>query len=121
MKCDTVTKSCLHWYQKDFYPSEPIFVPRKKREGNTSEGEGTEKGEDSEWKGGKELETDFEDDGIVLSLVNSEVTETDLFLLILDGKTFKELARAAVSTPSSIPAGFHGYFFDRHSSHATKY
>ena len=58
----------------------------------------------------KDLE---EDDGIVLSLVNSEVVETDLFLLVLDAKTFRELARAHVSTPSSIPAGFHGVFIDK--------
>lgn len=100
MKCDTVSKSCLHWYQKDFYPSEPIFVPRSKSGSCRDENESEEEDLD-------------EDDGIVLSLVNSEVVETELFLLVLDGKTFKEVARAQVSTPSAIPAGFHGYFFDK--------
>lgn len=104
MKCNTVSKTCLHWFQKGFYPSEPIFVPRKKEKvlNETESEEGIGNGEE-------EVE---EDDGIVLSLVNSEVIETDLFLLVLDGKTFKELARAYVSAPSSIPAGFHGHFID---------
>lgn len=106
MKCDTVSKSCLHWYQEGFYPSEPIFVPRKKVLEETESEDGRIGKEDEE----EDLD---EDDGIVLSLVNSEVIETDLFLLVLDGKTFKELARAYVSCPSSIPAGFHGYFVDR--------
>lgn len=107
MKCDTVSKSYVHWYQKGFYPSEPIFVARSKC-GIGQEGEGDEN--ESEKKEEEDLD---EDDGIVLSLVNSEVVETELFLLILDGKTFKEVARAHVTTPSAIPAGFHGYFFDK--------
>ena len=71
--------------------------------------------DETEREGGKRnVEKDLdEDDGIVLSLVNSEVIETDLFLLVLDGKTFKELARAYISAPSAIPAGFHGYFIDK--------
>lgn len=49
MKCNVETKECLHWYEEDYYPSEPIFVPHP--------------------------EPKSEDDGVVLSAVVSEVDE----------------------------------------------
>lgn len=89
MKCDTSHKSSLYWFEEDYYPSEPMFVSRP---GATDE-----------------------DDGLVISAVVSEVKENEGFLLVLDGQSFKEVARANFTTPSALPAGFHGYFLNKSS------
>jgi carotenoid cleavage dioxygenase-like enzyme len=71
------------WGQDGWLPSEPVFVPRP---GATEE-----------------------DDGVVLCVVldaNSEPPET--FLLVLDARSFTELARA--KTPHPVPFGLHGAF-----------
>ena len=47
-----------------------------------------------------------EDDGVVLSLVAD--ADGSSFLLILDARSFEELARARL--PHGIPYGFHGAF-----------
>ena len=65
-------------------PSEPIFVPKP------------------------DASDDEEDDGVVLSVVLEQRTKRS-FLLILDAKTFKELARAYL--PVHIPLSFHGNFY----------
>ncbi|RWS08685.1 beta:beta-carotene 9' [Dinothrombium tinctorium] len=84
MKCDTRTKSIVLWEENNFYPSEPIFVPRP--------------------------DAIDEDDGIILSSVISEIENNKGFLLILDAKSMKEIARAEMETPSYLPPDFHGYF-----------
>ena len=48
--------------------------------------------------------------GVILSAVLSEDDETKAFLLLLDAKSFKEIARASFETPSAITGDFHGLF-----------
>ncbi|XP_074593097.1 carotenoid-cleaving dioxygenase, mitochondrial-like [Brevipalpus obovatus] len=95
MKCDTLKKRQKIWFQNDYYPSEPIFVPKP---GSTEE-----------------------DDGVVLSYVVSEVDEHDGFLLLLDGISFQEIGRARFRASSShlIPQ-FHAIFLPDHGlQHST--
>ena len=79
-KIDTVTKRCLRWHEPGGMVGEPAFVPRP---GATDE-----------------------DDGAVLSIV----TQADgrSALLVLDGATMQEVARATL--PYGLPNGFHGCF-----------
>lgn len=70
------------WQEEFCYPSEPVFVSSP----NAKE----------------------EDDGVVLSVILDAKKERS-FLLILDAKEFKEIARAQV--PHHIPFGIHGAFF----------
>lgn len=51
--------------------------------------------------------------GVVLSAVLTEKDEKQGFLLILDGKSFTEIARAEFRTPSAITTDFHGIFWDK--------
>lgn len=74
------------WAEPFSSPSEPIFVPRP----DASVGDNNE------------------DDGVVLSVVLEQKAKRS-FLLILDGKTFKELGRAYL--PIHIPLSFHGNFY----------
>eukprot|EP00955_Chlamydomonas_euryale_P067262 359802-Chlamydomonas_euryale.AAC.3 len=68
------------WHAPGCLPSEPVFVPRP---------------------GGQD-----EDDGAVLSVVMG--ADGRSFLLVLDGRTFAELARAHV--PYAVPNRFHTSF-----------
>ena len=81
--------SSLVWdgREKAFYPGEPIYVPR-------------------------DLTSMVEDDGVILSLVLDGI-EKHSFLLVLDARTFKELATAPLAY--AVPFGFHG----RHYFNAT--
>lgn len=81
-KLDLASKRHLQWQEHGTYPTEAIFVPRP---GSTEE-----------------------DDGVVLSLILDAV-EKKSFLLILDAKNLKELARAYV--PHAIPFTVHSKFF----------
>lgn len=71
-----------YWFQENAYASEPVFVPHP--------------------------DAQTEDDGVLLLVLN-DLSTRKAFLLILDAKNLKELAR--VETPSFIPFGFHGQFF----------
>ncbi|XP_047353486.1 carotenoid isomerooxygenase isoform X1 [Vespa velutina] len=85
IKVDTVKKTKKIWYEKNVYPSEPIFVPDPH---------------------GKK-----EDDGVVLSaLLWGQDRETQAGLLILDAENFVELARATFNTPGPVPKCLHGWF-----------
>ncbi|UJR13606.1 hypothetical protein I4U23_000619 [Adineta vaga] len=85
IKLDLQTKEEVNkWEEPYTSPSEPIFVPRP----DASDAE--------------------EDDGVVLSIILDQKGKRS-FLLVLDGKTFKELARAYL--PVHIPASFHGNFY----------
>uniref|UniRef100_A0A3B3DKT1 Beta-carotene oxygenase 1 n=1 Tax=Oryzias melastigma TaxID=30732 RepID=A0A3B3DKT1_ORYME len=64
------------------WPSEPVFVPRPNGES--------------------------EDDGVLLIAVINCIPGQSGFLLILDGKTFKEVARAYVNT--ELHRDMHGFF-----------
>ncbi len=82
MKHDMVNGKPLSWFEAGAYANEPLFVPHP--------------------------QSRTEDEGVILSVINS-TQKKESFLLVLDAKTFKELAR--VRAPHVIPFGFHGQFF----------
>ncbi|XP_074467747.1 carotenoid-cleaving dioxygenase, mitochondrial-like isoform X2 [Sebastes fasciatus] len=82
LKMDLKDKKLKVWYQKGSFPSEPAFVPSP----NAVD----------------------EDDGVILSVVLTPSQDKGAFLLVLDAKTFEELARASV--PVNMAYGFHGTF-----------
>jgi beta,beta-carotene 9',10'-dioxygenase len=82
-KVNTETKELLSWSEKGCSPGEPIFVQSP----NALE----------------------EDEGVVMTVVSDQFRH-DSFLLILDGKTFKEVARARTS--HLIPTGLHAQYFN---------
>ena len=85
-KFNVRSKACEQlWHEGGGVVGEPIFVPRP---------------------GGV-----AEDDGVVISVV----TQGDgcAALLILDGQTHKEVARAVLPAPVKITNGFHGVFIPR--------
>jgi beta,beta-carotene 9',10'-dioxygenase len=81
LKVDVRERTAATWAAPRAYPGEPVFVARP--------GAGDE------------------DDGAVLSVVLDADAGTS-FLLVIDGRTFTELAR--VHVPHHIPFGFHGMF-----------
>jgi carotenoid cleavage dioxygenase-like enzyme len=80
-KIDTTDGAALSWSQPGCYPGEPVFVARP--------------------------EAEYEDDGVLLSVVLDAEAGTS-FLLVLDAADVSELARA--QAPHHIPFGFHGQF-----------
>ncbi|XP_033628841.1 beta,beta-carotene 9',10'-oxygenase-like [Asterias rubens] len=89
-KIDIKTKSRVLWGSESgsCYPSEPVFVPNPN-------------GVD-------------EDDGVVLSLVTDvSPPAKSTFLVVLDGKTLEEVARAEVK---DLPFGIHGMFVNGFNS-----
>lgn len=84
-KFDTTTKKPLTWQQAGCFPGEPVFAQAP--------------------------DAKEEDDGVVMAVVHSAQAGAS-FLLILDAKTFQEIARAEV--PHVIPAGLHGQYFGNH-------
>ncbi|XP_077983649.1 beta,beta-carotene 15,15'-dioxygenase-like [Glandiceps talaboti] len=82
MKIDIETKTSKTWEEKDAHPSEPVFVPKP---GATKE-----------------------DEGVVLSSVMTVGENNPSFLLVLDGETFEEIARAEV--PVHVTYSLHGLF-----------
>ncbi|XP_039649647.1 beta,beta-carotene 15,15'-dioxygenase-like [Perca fluviatilis] len=77
----THTQTHVEWYQENCYPSEPVFVSPGATE---------------------------EDDRVILSSVVSPDPSISPFLLVLDAKTFTEIARASV--PASVHMDLHGHF-----------
>lgn len=84
LKLDLKSKRHAQWHEANVYPTEAVFVPRP---GSTEE-----------------------DDGVVISLALDAFNKKS-FLLILDGKTLAELARAYV--PHAIPFTSHSTFFKK--------
>lgn len=82
VKVNVKTGTMLTWSEDNCYPGEPIFVP----EPNASQ----------------------EDQGIVVSVV-LDATRERSFLLMLNARDFKEIARAMM--PHNIPFGIHGKFY----------
>jgi beta,beta-carotene 9',10'-dioxygenase len=80
-KIDLEDGTRLEWSAPDCYPGEPVFV----RESGAAD----------------------EDAGVVLSVVLDAAAGRS-FLLVLDARSFEELARA--EAPHHIPFGFHGQF-----------
>ena len=83
VKVDIRERRSKVWFENDCYPGEPVFVPRP--------------------------DGIAEDDGIILSVV-LDSKKGNSFLLILDAKSFEEIARAEAL--HHIPFGFHGEYFD---------
>ncbi|XP_045906740.1 beta-carotene oxygenase 1, like [Micropterus dolomieu] len=81
-KFDIVTRRHVEWQQENCFPSEPVFVASP---------------------GAVE-----EDDGVILSSVISPDPTVSPFMLVLDAKTFKEIARAYI--PASVHMDLHGHF-----------
>ncbi|KAJ3069290.1 hypothetical protein HDU98_007651 [Podochytrium sp. JEL0797] len=82
VKFDTSTQKYLSWYKVGHSPSEPMFVANPHGDGS-------------------------EDDGVVLSVV-LDGSLTKSYLLVLDAKTFLEIAKADIG--QALPYGFHGAF-----------
>lgn len=84
VKFDLESKECKTWSAKNFEVGEPIFVssPTAKSE----------------------------DDGVVLTIMTDK-TQNQAFLVVLEAKTFTELARAKL--PNTVPASFHGQYYDK--------
>nr|AAG15381.1 beta, beta-carotene 15,15'-dioxygenase [Mus musculus] len=82
LKYDILTKSSLKWSEESCWPAEPLFVPTP---------------------GAKD-----EDDGVILSAIVSTDPQKLPFLLILDAKSFTELARASVDADMHLD--LHGLF-----------
>ncbi|KAF5456476.1 hypothetical protein F2P56_025959 [Juglans regia] len=83
-KIDLVKKRAKNWYEEGAVPSEPFFVPRP---GATEE-----------------------DDGVVISMISQK--NGGGYALLLDGSTFKEIARAKF--PYGLPYGLHGCWVPKH-------
>jgi beta,beta-carotene 9',10'-dioxygenase len=81
VKVDVDDGSEAIWSAPDCYPGEPIFV--------------------------REPGSDAEDGGVVLSVV-LDARAGRSFMVVLDARTFEELARA--EAPHHIPFGFHGQY-----------
>jgi beta,beta-carotene 9',10'-dioxygenase len=81
-KVDVRTGDARVWREAGAYPGEPVFVPAPGSKG--------------------------EDDGAVLSVV-LDARAGRSYLLVLDARSFTEMARARV--PHHIPFGFHGRVF----------
>ncbi|XP_049321774.1 beta-carotene oxygenase 1, like [Astyanax mexicanus] len=81
-KVDILTRAYLEWTEEECYPSEPVFVASP---------------------GAVE-----EDDGVILSSVVSLNPKKSAFMLVLDAKTFKEIARASIN--ASVHLDLHGLF-----------
>ncbi|XP_077610336.1 beta,beta-carotene 15,15'-dioxygenase [Crocuta crocuta] len=82
LKYDVLTKSTLKWGQEHCWPAEPLFIPMP---------------------GAKD-----EDDGIILSAIVSTHPQKLPFLLVLDAKSFTELARASIDVDMHLD--LHGLF-----------
>ncbi len=82
LKIDVRDRTFKAWSEKDCYTGEPVFVP--------------------------EQGAVDEDGGVILSVV-LDSGRGNSFLLVLNARSFEEIARAEV--PHHIPFGFHGQFY----------
>ncbi|XP_058449286.1 carotenoid isomerooxygenase isoform X2 [Malaya genurostris] len=85
IKVDVVNNTKQTWCEENVYPSEPIFVP--------------------------DPDPQSEDDGVVLAaMVWGREEENRVGLLVLDAKSFTEIARSEFTTPGPVPKCLHGWF-----------
>ncbi|KAK5874755.1 hypothetical protein CesoFtcFv8_027315 [Champsocephalus esox] len=82
VKFDVVSRTLLEWHQENCFASEPVFVASP---------------------GAVE-----EDDGVILSSVISPDPNISPFMLVLDAKTFTEIARASID--ANVHMDLHGLF-----------
>ncbi|XP_025080912.1 beta,beta-carotene 15,15'-dioxygenase-like [Pomacea canaliculata] len=83
-KLDLDKREVVTWKEDGWMPGEPVFVPEP---------------------GAAE-----EDKGVVLCPVLSKTGKDPCFLLILDGQTFQEIARAETPADLKMPLTFHGNY-----------
>jgi beta,beta-carotene 9',10'-dioxygenase len=81
VKVDVRGRRTWKWFEEGYYPGEPVFVAAPGATG--------------------------EDEGVVLSVV-LDGGRGNSFLLVLDARSFEEVAR--VEVPHHIPFGFHGMY-----------
>ncbi|XP_056318303.1 beta,beta-carotene 15,15'-dioxygenase [Danio aesculapii] len=81
-KVDVVTRTHKIWTEEECYPSEPVFIASP--------------------------DAVDEDDGVILSSVVSFNPQRPPFLVVLDAKSFEEIARATID--ASIHMDLHGLF-----------
>ncbi len=93
VKVNVETGAATEWWADDHYAGEPIFVPKPVGDDGDGDGSAPDRPEDR---------------GVVLAPVLDAEREESL-LVVLDGESFEEVARAEV--PHHIPFGFHGEFF----------
>ncbi|KAG1709153.1 Retinoid isomerohydrolase [Nymphon striatum] len=84
MKFDFKSREFQLWSRQGFLPSEPIFIAQP----NSVE----------------------EDEGVILSAVYSLERENCVYLLVLDAKSFEEMAWVEFDTVSTVPICIHGMF-----------
>ncbi|BES91845.1 neither inactivation nor afterpotential B [Nesidiocoris tenuis] len=84
LKVDTYTRTCRTWNEPGTFPCEPIFVPAPNAQS--------------------------EDDGVVLTSLLWESDEKKVALVILDAKSFTEIARTEFYAPTPVPKCLHGWF-----------
>lgn len=82
IKVEIESGETKNWFETGCFPGEPVFVGRPKRT--------------------------LEDDGLILSVVLDAVRGNS-FLLVLDARTFEEMARAEI--PQAVLFGYHGAYF----------
>jgi len=81
VKYDVNNNKALYWNEKGSFASEPVFVGKPG--------------------------ASIEDNGVIISIINTDAHKT--YLIILSAKTMIELARAEL--PEMLPKGLHGKFF----------
>jgi len=96
VKIDTETRAVTEFTDDEHHFSEPIFVPRVDPRSDRAAADGAEPDDRPE------------DDGVVLS-VALDAAAGHSWLVVLDGETFTERARAKL--PHAIPFDFHGRYF----------
>jgi beta,beta-carotene 9',10'-dioxygenase len=84
VKIDLHDRSARYWNEDGCYAGEPVFVAAP--------------------------DPETEDDGVILSVVLDAAADRS-FLIVLDARDFRELARA--EAPQRVPLGFHGDFARR--------
>jgi beta-carotene 15,15'-monooxygenase len=116
VKVDLESGEVAEFTDEGNYLGEPIFVPRPDSDADEKDGSGENGGSGTDRKddrrdrfpvrsGGREL---AEDEGVVLSVALDTEAEHS-WLLVLDGESFTERARAPI--PHAIPFDFHGRYF----------
>lgn len=109
MKFDIEKREAKYWLEEFCYPSEPIVSHFRSI---ISKGYHSLRQILSILQFVEKPDAVDEDDGLILSSVVREDDPHKVFLLILDAKSFTEIGRVTFTTPSTIPADFHGIFLN---------
>lgn len=104
---DTITRTHLEWTEEDCYPSEPKFVASPAAV-DEDDGKHLEYNANTHDKAKVVEQQVFSSSGVILSSVISVNPEKSPFMLVLDAKSFKEIARASVNV--TVHLDLHGIF-----------